>query len=360
MQAANQNADILNNPEQVKSIANIMKTNVSACVSIGTSFIVQLARIYMDLLNVYRATSELISISVQEGGVIQTKTPKVRGLRTIKKEILKLIQTYILGSEEHQVILDNLVPPLLDIVLGDYSRNVEPARDFEVLTLMSSVIQKLGSMMTDKISIILESVFECTLNMINKDFQEYPEHRVAFFNLLLTINQNCFSALLELPSQTFKLILDSVVWAFKHTMRDIADTGLQICQELLNNVLKLDPQISGAFFQSYYIQLFQDVFYVLSDGEHKSGFKYQVSILAQLCHAVESGSIVVPLSQQNTDNREFIREYLKQLLLSVFPNLQPYYKILILETKLIILYQDCLQRLIWKNSRRWLGTFLFN
>jgi exportin-1 len=33
-------------------------------------------------------------------------------------------------------------------------------------------------------------------------------------------------ALLELPPPQFKLVMDSVVWAIKHTMREIADTGL--------------------------------------------------------------------------------------------------------------------------------------
>jgi exportin-1 len=111
----------------------------------------------MDMLNVFRATSELISRSVAEGGLlcvfsghrshiglIQTKTPRVRGLRTIKKEILKLIQTYIMKAEELQVVVENLVPPLMDAVLGDYHRNVEPARDAEVLTAMTSTVQKLG------------------------------------------------------------------------------------------------------------------------------------------------------------------------------------------------------------------------
>ncbi len=77
-------------------------------------------------------------------GLIQTKTPRVRGLRTIKKEILKLIQTYVMKAEELQVVVDNLVPPLFDAVLADYQRNVEPARDAEVLSLMSSIVQKLG------------------------------------------------------------------------------------------------------------------------------------------------------------------------------------------------------------------------
>ena len=78
-------------------------------------------------------------------------------------------------------------------------------------------------------------------------------------------------ALLSLPAPTFKLILDSIVWGFKHTMRDIADTGLLICIDLLGNVAKLDGGVSGAFYQNYYLTLFQDVFYVLTDREHKSG-----------------------------------------------------------------------------------------
>lgn len=40
--------------------------------------------------------------------------------------------------------------------------------------------------------IIMENVFECTLEMINKDFSEYPEHRVEFFKLLRAINMYCF------------------------------------------------------------------------------------------------------------------------------------------------------------------------
>lgn len=33
-------------------------------------------------------------------------------------------------------------------------------------------------------------------------------------------------ALLELPAPQFKLLMDSIIWAIKHTMRDIAEIGL--------------------------------------------------------------------------------------------------------------------------------------
>lgn len=39
---------------------------------------------------------------------------------------------------------------------------------------------------------ILDAVFEPTLNMINQDFAEFPEHRAGFFKLLRAINLNCF------------------------------------------------------------------------------------------------------------------------------------------------------------------------
>ena len=155
-------------------------------------------------------------------GTIATKMPKVRGLRTIKKEILKLIDTYVQKADDLEKVNTNVVPALLDAVLVDYNRNVPDARDAEVLNVMSTIISKLHvrwtphttrfmvgdapssplrpravltprqGLMEDKVPIIMENVFECTLEMINKDFSEYPEHRVEFFKLLRAINLYCF------------------------------------------------------------------------------------------------------------------------------------------------------------------------
>lgn len=51
--------------------------------------------------------------------------------------------------------------------------------------------------MEDQVPTIMQNVFECTLEMINKDFSEFPEHRVEFFNLLRAINLHCFPGKLE-------------------------------------------------------------------------------------------------------------------------------------------------------------------
>lgn len=76
---------------------------------------------------------------------------------------------------------------------------------------------------------------------------------------------------MKLPAPQLKMVMDSVVWAFKHTMRDIADTGLLICLEVINNFTASDPVIANQFYQAYFLNLLNDIFYVLTSNNHKSG-----------------------------------------------------------------------------------------
>lgn len=62
------------------------------------------------------------------------------------------------------------------------------AREPEVLSAMATIVHKLGCHITSEVPKIFDAVFECTLEMINKDFEEYPEHRTNFFLLLQVTN----------------------------------------------------------------------------------------------------------------------------------------------------------------------------
>jgi len=260
--------------------------------------------------------------------------PKVRGLRTIKKEILKLIETFVDKAEDLAAVRGQMVPPLLDSVLVDYRRNVPGARDAEVLKAMAAVITKLSSLMEDQVPIIMENVFECTLEMINKDFSEFPEHRVEFFNLLRAINLHCFPALLRLDNRQFKFVIDACLWGSKHDNRDVEAAGLNMCLELISNVAeKTDPQTANAFFQQFFVSILQDVFYVLTDTDHKAGFKTQSMLLMRMFYFVApadgsglkiQGPVYLPdQAQPGTSNKEFLANYVGTLLRNAFGNLQP-------------------------------------
>lgn len=138
-----------------------------------------------------------------------------------------------------------------------------------------------------------------------------------------------FAALLKLDGPQFKLTMDAFVWGLKHTMRDIADTGLTILLELINNFAAAEASVANSFFQQYFLSMLQDLFFVLTDSEHKSGFKNQSILLARLFYLVESGQVQAPLftpEQVNNDstmtNQRFIREYCANLLQSAFPHVQ--------------------------------------
>ncbi len=38
----------------------------------------------------------------------------------------------------------------------------------------------------------MEALFECTLEMLNKDLEEFPEHRQHFFRMLQSFTIHCF------------------------------------------------------------------------------------------------------------------------------------------------------------------------
>lgn len=144
-------------------------------------------------------------------GIIATKTPKIRLLRTIKKEILKLVETYIGKAEDLESVNESMVPALFEAILDDYTRNVPAARDAEVLNVTTAIVTRLqvGSLLyhvacptltrrhlktllIPQIPAVLDAVFEPTLSMISQDFIEWPEHRNGFFQLLKAIDRHCF------------------------------------------------------------------------------------------------------------------------------------------------------------------------
>ncbi|CDK27251.1 unnamed protein product [Kuraishia capsulata CBS 1993] len=320
--------DLLSKPEIVRILANIIKTNVAVCTPLGPGFYAQLGLIYVDMLSLYTAVSGMISNAVASDGIIATKTPKVRGLRTIKKEVLHLVETYVSKANNQEEIVRDLVGPLLAAVLEDYRTNVPDARDAEVLNCMCTLVDKVGDLIPEQIGTILANVFSVTLDMINKDLTEYPEHRVEFYKLLREINLKSFEALSRFPAEAFQSFVDAILWAFKHNNRDVENTGLTLCIELLKNIedLGTNPFTTG-FYQTFYFPILSDTFFVLTDSDHKAGFKQQAQLIGKLVGLVEANVIKEPIyppgsAPAGTSNSVFLREYLANMLKNAFPHLQ--------------------------------------
>ncbi|CAJ2650851.1 unnamed protein product [Trifolium pratense] len=322
---ARQNVDFLKDQDVIRTVLNILQTNTSVASSLGTFFLPQISLIFLDMLNVYRMYSELISKSIAEGGPYASKTSYVKLLRSVKRETLKLIETFLDKAENQPEIGKQFVPPMMDPVLGDYARNVPDARESEVLSLFATIINKYKATMIEDIPHIFEAVFQCTLEMITKNFEDYPEHRLKFFSLLRAIATHCFPALICLSSQQLKFVMDSIIWAFRHTERNIAETGLNLLLEMLSKFQA--SEFCNQFYRTYFLTIEQEIFAVLTDTFHKPGFKLHVLVLQHLFCQAESGALTEPIWDTATNsypypsNAAFVREFTIKLLSTSFPNM---------------------------------------
>jgi exportin-1 len=106
-----------------------------------------------------------------------------------------------------------------------------------------------------------------------------------------------------------------------------------MCLELINNIAeKTDVATANAFFQRFFVNILQDVFFVVTDPDHKAGFKTQSMVLMKLfyfVHAADNtppkiqGPIYAPdQAQPGTSNKEFLGNFVVNLLRNAFPNLQ--------------------------------------
>ena len=99
-----------------------------------------------------------------------------------------------------------------------------------------------------------------------------------------------------------------------------------VCIEVINNFASTDPVAGNAFFQQYFLSIVQDIFFVLTDTDHKSGFKLQSLLLARMFQLVETNQIQTPLfdpsvtADTNLNNAMFLREYTANLLKTAFPH----------------------------------------
>ena len=87
-----------------------------------------------------------------------------------------------------------------------------------------------------------------------------------------------------------------------------------------------EPTVGNAFFQQYFLSILQDIFFVLTDADHKSGFKLQSLLLARMFQLVETNQIQSPLfnpaqvADSNMSNSLFLKEYCANLLKTAFPH----------------------------------------
>lgn len=346
MAQAGNDVNVLSDPSNIKMLTTIIKINARVCQSAGTIYVHQLSGIFLDLMNLNKYYSKLVNDAVAAEGPIAVKKHQYKVMRELKGAILDLLTTFFeVCREGHDtsalqnpdlrpaVILQTFMPKLMGEILTDYKNSPSCARDSKVLSLFAQSISTFQGHLAAEVPRIMDAVFESTLEVITSNMLDHPEHRTRFFKFLQAANEHCFMGLFSIPQAQQKMVVDSIVWAVKHTDRNISETGLDILQDLLTNVNtktasagEVGVQFAQEFYKQFLVPIIQDVLGVMTDRLHKSGFKQQAYILMNMFHLVQGGQVQMPLFDtvqhpNFADNASFLKEHVGQLLLQAFPNL---------------------------------------
>jgi len=321
---ARADTEVLKQAEAIKSIQNVLQTNIAVCTSIGHPYVLQFTVIFSDMLQVYKLYSEFINQAITEGGLNAARTSAVKYMISVRKVALRLIDVFVDKCDDALLIQNQVVRPMIDPVLGDYVRVLPDARDAEVLSVFASIINRLKTVMEPDLPIVFKALFEATLQMITHNFEDYPEHRLQFFALLHAVVKHCFRSVMQMSPQQLKLIIDSTIWACRHTERNIAETGLNLLMDLLAQFAQ--SEYATQFYQAFYVTILQEVFAIMTDSFHKPGFKMHARILHHLFGITSPTVITAPLWDPSAgaayvSNDAYVREYVAKLLRSSFPNL---------------------------------------
>ncbi|GBE60835.1 exportin 1 [Babesia ovata] len=350
--------------DKTRAIIQILRVNNRVAKSTGFSYTTQLMLIYPGIIHLYNVYSCAIQHAVQAAGPSCLKHNNINLMHLVKRSILHLLETYIshlpnkltrsladspvtiassgqsgqsvdedltdIGAMEdltvrnYNEVLKELVSSITSTVLAAYRNSMAETRDHEVICLVTTLIEKLGNNGSAVLPQIFEQIFDCTLDMVKQDFHSFPEHREQFYEMLQKCTKHCFEGILMLPSERLRAYVMSLIWAFKHEHPAVAEKGLVVVREFLNNLMLLDrrqernPRQPGSmpvsvvlsFCQSYYYMLLKEILGVLTDTLHKSGFRLQTEILRVLIRFFECGTI-------NDPGSELTRMHVMQFLVGV-------------------------------------------
>ena len=300
LSAANTNPSVLFDLEVTRELSLSLRVLERLTFGIGRGLVVEkvVAQIYPDMLRLYKVYSETVAQGANQN---MASWEAFKLMRKVKGDILRLIATFVdvsvkprgMKPDPSQIhsVAANIVPKLLEYVLEDYRGAKPAARDYEVLQLLSSLCRNFSDSIGPAVGNVFEKMFLSTWEMIGgSDPRAFPDHRIAFYELLKNLAANCFNALLTYLVQSDQLarFLETVVAGVQNEHPQVSDLGLVTLSQFLESLGRMNPQDCGPIYVRIYGPLTSVVLSVMTDKLHDSGKETQIKILMHLLSVVVS------------------------------------------------------------------------
>mmetsp|Transcript_14156 Transcript_14156/g.26635 ORF Transcript_14156/g.26635 Transcript_14156/m.26635 type:complete len:1075 (+) Transcript_14156:1490-4714(+) len=322
------------NLEIMRGLAFVLKSWERIAGSLGHFFFLHLRNVYAQISELYNLSSAFVGNQLLQHGPNAVHNSIVIAARSIRKEIINLLRTYVKVCGSNEILTHNFLPSTFEVIISGFVNGPAELREAEVIGLVTEYVLKLKSEMMVQLVTLLGSFMDSILEMIVKDFHTYPEHRTQFFEFLKAVTAHCFESLLQLPQERLKIALDSVLWAAKHHNPAHAEAGLETLLQMISNV-EQSGWMLARFYEQFYTYILTEVLVIMTDGAHLANFKHQSTIMQRLFMAVESGQFGG--SGDPTLYKGQLISHLTQLLSQSFTNMKPTQ----IEALLIAMFNNC-------------------
>lgn len=298
----------------MSEIENILKLNYSISKALQKKYISQFKLIYSDVLKIYKGYNKTILIGIEKG---DSDKKIISKMKSIKKQILLLIESFIEISNNVQHLIDNYFPSLFSNILKEFEDNTPELKDPLILSIFTTCISKFKSYLFKEIPFILERVVNIIIPLI-KNETDYPELLINFFKFLSSIIKFSFENLLNINPNLFNSCINLILWACKHVERNISEIGLVSLKELIDNIDKTKESDQFIFYKAFYLQILRDMWDILTDTFHVSFFDKIAEILYRLFSIINRYSF--QFSSEKKDE-EYILENLSTLIITGSPHI---------------------------------------
>uniref|UniRef100_A0AC35THU4 Importin N-terminal domain-containing protein n=1 Tax=Rhabditophanes sp. KR3021 TaxID=114890 RepID=A0AC35THU4_9BILA len=265
IQNMNANPKYVSDAQILDNVINILKTYVASCKSIGHAFIYLLEERLADMMGMYYSISATLRQGALDMGESITSQPGYKNMKAVRKEILTLISAWVSKSQDTQIVKEKFMSVIYSNVLEDYRDSQPFLREPKVLTLMGIISTHLGTSMAEFVNGTFDCLFMPTLNMINTDLIAYPEHRVNFYKFLYAITCSCPKAIVGIPQNQMDVVLQAVIWGAQHQVREVAETAIELLNEIFDAALLLEMPAKKDFFVGHYIVVMESVLGLVCD-----------------------------------------------------------------------------------------------
>jgi len=313
-----------NNPGYFTNIGNtnnvslFLRINSNFCSSIGISYKLYFDRSFQKITELYELYYAIICQMISQNGVQCLNYSDMKKYRGVRKDILSLLQNFILAHKNNHNSFVNDYGSIIHKIIEIFVNENNETKEAEVFDLISAALSVLDQQSISVLLYSLPFILQSTLPMITQDFVSYTEIRYSFFGLLKSISDNCFQILINLESSNFQTIINCLLWALRHEIMNIHDIGIEAIISFLGNI-NTNMDYINQFYQTFFVQIFNEVLYVTTDKMHQNGFSNQSKCMYILFKVVPTFNF--PLTGGTEENQVQLYNHMLKIMTSEFKNL---------------------------------------